>query len=95
MKRYKVTKENPILKEGLIISYNEDAGCYFTRDKQFTLDVDRIPIQLENKWIEEIPRPEFTKQDMIDFANQVSDLYVKETDLERFIEDKKTITLDF
>jgi hypothetical protein len=69
MEKYRVTSKHPFLKEGTEISYDEEGNYhyinYFGTQQH---EVKALGLALVKEWIEEIQEPEFTKQDMIDFA---------------------------
>ena len=73
MKKYRVTEKHPWFKEG-ICEYNEQTQALYIGLDINELDLclnifdGAINLWLINGWIEEIKEPEFTKEDMIKFA---------------------------
>lgn len=82
MKKYIVTEKHPVFKEGCIIkksgTIETDKGhCTCTTynlicNGVFIDHILDLPIaeNIEDGWIEEIQKPEFTKDDMIEFAKK-------------------------
>jgi hypothetical protein len=68
MKKYKTTSKHPGYKEGLIIKLSSNDNSYLEdHDYDFYYDFP-IDLALKKGWIEEIQEPEFTRNDMIEFA---------------------------
>jgi hypothetical protein len=70
MKKYKTTSKQPLFKEGLIVKSNNDYTWIEDSSDDHPYDFAINPA-IKNGWIEEIQEPEFTEDDMIDFANMV------------------------
>ena len=70
MKKYKVTKNHPEIQKGIIFTarkYNlEDE--YISDIGTIVLSKNDIEIWVKRGYFEEIQEPEFTKNDMVDFA---------------------------
>jgi hypothetical protein len=72
MKKYRTTRKHPAYRENLLIQYDNDGqyGYRIIEDSNGYFSVYNYIMSesIEKGWIEEIKEPEFTKNDMIDFA---------------------------
>ena len=68
--KYETTNKHPELKEGLILEYWSDSSMWVCGPSKFyKVMVNQLEALLEKGYIKEEGEPEFTKSDMIDFAN--------------------------
>ena len=71
--KYKVTDKHPYLKNNIITERQGDYRISYNTDdvewsRAILLDMIDFNAWIEFGWIEEIQEPEFTKNDMVDFA---------------------------
>ena len=67
MKKYRVTEKHSHFKENLEIHFRGTVYFLSVVD-YYTFSLEELKEWIESVWIEEIQEPEFTKQDMIEFA---------------------------
>lgn len=90
MKKYRTTDKHPQLKPGVQVMESKSVNDYFhfKGNCVFVNTVD-FRVWLNDGYIEEIQEPEFTKDDMIDFANNYAAMDVGEGDLNRWLKEEK------
>lgn len=71
MRKYRVTEEHPYLKEGAILDQKGGSkdSAYFVGETAVFIAFPDMKAFESDGWIEEIQEPEFTRNDMINFAD--------------------------
>ena len=85
MKKYRVTEKHKLLKDNIILEHGIITGTYFSSVWAHEFSNDEIKDWIENGWVEEIQEKEFTKDDMIKFANWANKCDVANVDHEGYL----------